>query len=154
MNVPALLCLASLVSGFLGCNGEASEPTVTIRDRTWKVRVALTDGQKYKGLSGESDLPEDEGMLFINRHPRVMVFCMRGCDHPLDIVFIDENLRVVQTHQMKVEESRRGDASYDSRVPAQYALEVKGGTIEEAGISIGDKVELSAGIPDPAKADP
>jgi uncharacterized membrane protein (UPF0127 family) len=60
----------------------------------------------------------------------------------------------VKIHEMQVEDSRRGDVEYDSGVPAQYALEVKGGTLRKAGVSVGDKVEFSYAVPDPAKADP
>ncbi len=144
-----LLFLAVSGTFLTGC-----KPKVTIGDKTWKVRLALTGHERYKGLSNQPELPEDEGMLFIFRRPKKLSFVMRECDHPLDVAFIDAEHRVVKIHEMKVEDSRRGDVKYGSGVPAQYALEVKGGTLKKAGVSVGDKVEFSYAVPDPAKADP
>lgn len=152
--------LAALAAAWLiaGCEGETSDGlhrgVVTIGDSSWKVRVALTKAQRYRGLSGQSNLPDDEGMLFVFHRPKRLAFVMRDCDHPLDIAFIDADRRVVRIHEMRVEAGRVGVVKYGSEVPAQWALEVKGGTLKDKGVSVGDRVEFSSGIPDPAKADP
>jgi hypothetical protein len=36
-----------------------------IDDKTYNVQLAQTNDQKEKGLQGVTELPEDEGMLFI-----------------------------------------------------------------------------------------
>jgi uncharacterized membrane protein (UPF0127 family) len=38
---------------------------IHIADKTYNVQLAQTDDQKEKGLQGVTELPEDEGMLFI-----------------------------------------------------------------------------------------
>jgi uncharacterized membrane protein (UPF0127 family) len=69
----------------------------------------------------------------------------------LDIAFIGPDLRVVRVHRMKVEPRGRADVSYMSMAPAQYALEVNAGELEQAGVKEGDRVSL-ANVP-PAKAE-
>ena len=40
------------------------EIKIKVGDKKYKVKVAQTDLEQEKGLSGIKELPEDEGMLF------------------------------------------------------------------------------------------
>jgi hypothetical protein len=91
-------------------------------------------------------------MLFIYPAPEVMSFWMKGCLIPIDIVFLDSERRVVNTYEMAVEPGGEGRARYSSHVPAQYALELPGGTLRRAGIRVGDVAEF-IGVPDAATAE-
>jgi uncharacterized membrane protein (UPF0127 family) len=147
-----MLALAGLAGG---CGGKPSPPaahTVEINGRTWRVELATTPEQRYRGLSGRKRLADDAGMLFIFPLPEVQDFCMRECLIPLDIAFIGADLRVVKTHTMAVEPDRLGTVSYPSGLPAQYALEVPAGSLARAGVRVGQKVTFSPGIPSPVKA--
>ena len=145
-----ILCLSCCVLS-TGCGKEKPglsirNATVTIGGYTWNVAIAITEEELYRGLSGRSNLAPDEGMLFIYQEPEIRTFCMRQCDHPLDIIFIGFDMRVINTCEMKVEPSRKGDVLYSSCKPAVWALEVASGTIEKRGISPGDKV-IFCGVP-------
>lgn len=120
---------------------EKTEPsTVTIKDQTWTVELAITRQEQYDGLSGRSDLPPDRGMLFVYSIPKIQRFCMRKCSHPLDIVFIDRDLKVINLLTMPVETNPSTNTTYTSERPALYVLEVKGGTLSKTAISAGDRV--------------
>jgi uncharacterized membrane protein (UPF0127 family) len=141
-----LLLLVLLAAGG-GCRSRSQAVhAVTIRGRTWRVELAVTGDQRYRGLSGRKELASDAGMLFIFPREQVREFCMRDCFIPLDIAFIDSDLRVVMLHTMAVEPDRVGRVPYGSEVPAQYALEVPAGALEAAGVQVGDRVEFSADI--------
>ncbi len=132
----------------VGC-GEDTAPTegrVQIGEHSWTVELAMDRRTRTQGLAGRSHLPIDRGMLFVYPQPKNMTFWMEGCLIPIDIVFIDADLRVVNTYEMTVEPDGRGRARYTSNVPAQYALELSGGSIRRAGIAVGDTVELF-GVP-------
>jgi uncharacterized membrane protein (UPF0127 family) len=140
------LGLALLAAAGSGCNGRdegRGRATVTINGRTWRVELATTEDQRYRGLSGRKHLAEDAGMLFVYSRPEVLEFCMRDCYVPLDIAFVDAYLRVVQTYTMAVEPDRAGREGYCSQVPAQFALEVPAGSLAKANVRIGDAVQLS-----------
>lgn len=138
-----------------GCEktSSASVPRVHIGDHSWQVELAMTDKARYQGLSGRGPLKEDEGMLFVYPRARVRVFAMRGCEYPLDILFIGPDLRVVSRHRMEVESDLVGRTPYSSAVPAQYVLEVAGGTLDRTGIRVGDEVRLE-NVPNASTAEP
>jgi uncharacterized membrane protein (UPF0127 family) len=136
----ALISTASIP----GCerNGKNSDPRVVIGSHSWKVLIAETEDEKEKGLSNRSDIADDQGMLFVYSRPQILEFCMRDCRHPLDIIFISSDLRVLRICEMQVEEDMEGRVIYSSKQPASYALEIKGGTAAKKGISEGDDVRL------------
>ena len=147
-----LLCLLAMLP--IRCRKSApSTATVTIRSQTWRVEVAITAPQRYAGLSGRANLAEGQGLLFVYPAPRVLEFCMRGCDRPLDVAFLESDLRVVKIHTMAVEPGLAGRATYSSETPAQYALEVRGEALQRAGVQPGDQVFLSGDIPQATKAE-
>jgi len=142
-----LLCLALGAAGG-GCRRKAPAPrTVTINSHRWFVDLAVTDEQRYRGLSGRTELGVNVGMLFIYPDDRVLEFCMRGCPIDLDIAFISSRMRVVGVQAMSAEPDRVGRTIYSSRVPARYALEVAAGSLQRAGVRAGDRVTFSANIP-------
>lgn len=139
-----------------GCKDAKCEPTetVTVRGQSWLVELADTDDLRYQGLSDRESLPPGRGMLFLFPYPQRLDFCMRQCLIPLDIAFIDSDMRVVRMCTMEVEPYGLHEKEYTSVVPAQYALEVPKGALAAAGVQVGDLVEFSANMPAAAKAEP
>ncbi len=144
------ICLMGQVFG--GCQNNSSPPPpsqVRINGYTWTVELATTSNQRYLGLSGRSHLPADRGMLFIYSSPEILNFCMRGCEIPIDIVYIGPDGDVVCVHEMKPEPDGQSRATYSSHGYAQYALELPAGSLERAGIKVGQRVEF-INVPDPS----
>ena len=153
-STPRALCVAACVAGVVaaaawagGCR-KASGPTqVSLNGKRWFVDLAVTPQQRFAGLAGRTDLPDDVGMLFIYPDSSVLEFCMRGCVIPLDIAFLDEHRRVVHTATMAVEADRVGRVVYTSQRPARYALEVAAGGLAAAGVKVGDQASFSGEVP-------
>lgn len=140
------LCLA-LAGAPAGCDKKARpRQTVTINSRRWLVDLAVTDEQRYRGLSGRAELGDDVGMLFVYPADQVLEFCMRGCLIDLDIAFISSDMRVVRVHTMTVEPDLAGLTTYSSEVPVRYALEVSAGSLARAGVGVGAEVTFSPAI--------
>ena len=147
-NTLRLLTFAACVALLHGCESRGPSPAaVTIRGRTWQVELATTPQERYQGLSGRLYLPEDRGMLFAHPRQEVLEYCMRGCHIPLDIAFIDSSGHVVAMHTMAVEDDLVGRTVYGSGAAARYALELAAGSLERAGVRIGDKALFSGHIP-------
>ena len=152
--VQSLIFFPLLLIG-LACQDtdEALPAQVRINGTTWTVELALTKESRYIGLSGRGELPPDKGMLFIYPQETELSFCMRGCEIPIDIVFLDRNLRVVNVYEMQVEPDRAGRVAYKSHMPVQYALEVAGGTLKQAGVRVGQQAML-INVPPARQAEP
>jgi len=140
---------------FSGCRESTRPtlPTVVINGRAWHVEIADTRAKRQAGLSGRKSLAQDRGMLFVFEHPKVVNFVMRGCVIPLDIVFIDENMRVIRTDSMHVERDQADPnlTPYNSGKPALYVLEVPVGTLDDADVREGDLVIFN-NVPVPDRA--
>ena len=99
---------------------------------------------------GRESLGEDRGMLFVFESENVLSFWMKNTLIPLDIVFVDENLAVVDVQTMRPEhETASGPLPiYTSATPALYAIELNEGMAEECGIEPGMSVVLREIAPD------
>ena len=145
------VCLAAAI---VGCGGDDNgPPRVRIGSAVWDVDLALNDDQRYRGLAGRAYLDESVGMLFMYPKAGPRAYCMRGCLIPLDIAFIDSDLRIVNIYTMAAERDRGGQVTYRSHADAQYVLEVSAGAFGRNGVVEGAKVVFLGNIPPATKAD-
>lgn len=107
---------------------------VKVKDKTYKVDVALTEEQHEKGLQGVKELPQDEGMLFVFDEPQEVSMWMKDTLIPLDIIFIDPELTVISSY--------KGHPKSEYLMTEQnvaFVLEVN----TNSGIFTGDELEFS-----------
>jgi uncharacterized protein len=106
------------------------------------VRVEVADdlAEQAKGLMDRTTLGENRGMLFVYPQERELSFWMKNTLIPLSIAFIDSERRIIDIQNMKPLDDK--PPHYVSAEPAQYALEVNQGFLEERGVRVGDRVEL------------
>jgi len=87
------------------CNGSSSikqdnvEPTlITIKGHEIKLRIAASEAQKVRGLSGlrKKDFSKNEGMLFYYKSDGLRQFWMPDTYFNLDIIFLDKSFKVVE----------------------------------------------------------
>lgn len=106
---------------------------ISIGNKEYKVQIAETPEEKKKGLQGVTELPQDEGMLFIYDEPQEVSIWMKDTLIPLDIIFINEDQEVIEVHQ--------GVPKNEELITVPntlYVLEVN----VDSGISVGDELEL------------
>lgn len=125
---------------------------LTVAGTEFRVKLALDDASRQRGLGGVAELKPDEGMLFVFPDPQQRYFWMKDCVIDIDIAFIDPFGFVTATHTMAKEAPRAADepltayearlARYRSLSPAQFALELAPGTFAKLGIKRGSKIEL------------
>jgi uncharacterized protein len=97
------------------------------------VEVADTPEKEAKGLMFRTELPQNQGMLFVFAEPQLLYFWMKNTKIPLDILYFAADGSLVSTTTM---EPCVADPcpSYPSAAPARYALEVNKGYVVEHGI--------------------
>lgn len=108
---------------------------------SFNVEVADSPEEQAAGLMHRLNLPENEGMLFVFEDEKPRAFWMKNTLIPLDMIFMDSNLTVVDIKHA-VPCSSEPCELYHSR-PAQYVLEINKGLSEENKISVGSTVELN-----------
>jgi len=113
---------------------------IYINDIPMWVNVAISAKEINTGLSGRITLEAGQGMLFIFDKPDFYGMWMKDMNFPIDIIWIDEKLKIVD---IKTQVSQK---SYPEIFrPAQkalYAIEVNASFSELNNIKIGDKVIL------------
>lgn len=120
------------------CDGSRTLGTVD-------VRIAANDRQRWTGLSDTESLGPDEGMLFVHGEEETQTYVMRDMDFALDIIYIDANRTITTIHHAPPPpEGESYSERYSGR--AKYVLEVNRGWTNRTGVSVGDTVELPAGV--------
>jgi len=104
----------------------------------FRVEVARTPAEQAKGLMFRTEMGADEGMLFPYPSPQMLSFWMRNTVLSLDLVFIDEQHRIINIAENAVPYSEQ---SITSAAPGVAVLELNGGRARELGIVAGNKVE-------------
>lgn len=136
---------------FIGCSSavdSAAGPAtqrVELGGETFELELAADSESRIRGLSDRPSIPEDGGMLFVFPDAKVRHFVMRRCLVPIDIVYLSPTGRIVAMHEMQVEpyDTPEGELRrYGSVWPAQFAIEVAGGTIDRLGLETGESVDL------------
>ena len=119
--------------------------TMNIDGQAFTLELALTPEARFKGLSDRDHIAADGGMLFVFPNVAVRQFVMRRCPNPIDIIFLGPGGRIVAMHAMKPEPNTpEGQLHlYSSDWPAQFAIELKGGTLERMHLKPGDKIDFA-----------
>ncbi len=120
---------------------------VTLATKTFELKVAADARSRATGLMGVETIEDATGMLFVFPRASVLSFWMANCLVDMDLIFIDRLGRIVALHEMKTEPPRRPEEpewAYHARLrrylsgqPAQFAIELKAGSIRDLKLEIG-----------------
>lgn len=126
-----------------GCS-PSSASTVTLQPASGRavpveVELATTPEARQLGLMYRDHLAPGKGMLFVFPEAAPQSFWMRNTKIPLDILFIDDDGRIVRIHERTTPFS---EAGLPSGAPVRFVLEVPGGYCDDVGVGEGDKVLL------------
>jgi uncharacterized protein len=148
MTRRALLLLAAAIAGCLFAFSARTQlqrfetSTLTIVSATgphrFTVEVAETPGQMEQGLMFRRTMAPDAGMLFDYKEPTVATMWMRNTLIPLDMLFVDEQGRIINIHERAIPQSLDVIAA---AAPVRAVIELNGGTAARLGIAPGDRVQ-------------
>ena len=118
--------------------------TIYLGDVALNVTVADTESERKLGLSGTVKLNDFEGKLFIFDAPAKYGIWMKDMLFAIDILWLDENLRVVH-----IEENVTPDTYpmvFAPEEPARFVLEMNAYFVDSLKVQIGDRVSLPSHI--------
>ena len=113
--------------------------TETSRELPFEVEIADTPAKRELGLQYRRELAENRGMLFLFAEEREQTFWMKNTPIPLDMIFINQDHKIVGIVEQAV------PFSLDSRsvaAPSRFVLEINGGLARGYGIQPGDRVRF------------
>lgn len=122
-------------------NIDNSFKTLKINGQEIMVEIARTPDALRKGLSGRESLTGGMGMLFVYDDSGVYGFWMKDMNFALDIVWIDEDFRVIGIER-EVQPETFPETFYPPK-PVKYVLELNAGESKNMGIETGlDMIEF------------
>jgi uncharacterized membrane protein (UPF0127 family) len=95
-----------------------------------RLKIAATEQEKTKGYMFSDGPQEGEGMLFVYPNEEILTFWMKNVTVPLDILFFDSSMNLVDYKTMLPYNENDDEVFYDSELPAKFALELPHGWIE------------------------
>ena len=79
---------------------------ITINGENFKVALADTDKDRFKGLSGLPNLGKNKGMLFVFPNKIQMKMVMRDMNFDLDFLFLDEMWQVIDHGSLNKDDTK------------------------------------------------
>jgi uncharacterized membrane protein (UPF0127 family) len=138
--------LLSLASWSQGSDGENVIRRVIFLpvNAALRAEVADTDAARAKGLMHRAHLGKNEGMIFYFDAPGYHAFYMYNTRIPLSVIFLNENLRIVDIKDMApCKEQDPSDCPvYRPRAACKYAIEVNQEFIRKHRIKRGDLIRI------------
>ena len=126
--------------------GAAPITSAVIRTDDGSVRLTVesadTPAEREQGLMERTSLGTDEGMVFLFEGPTDGRFWMKDTVIPLSIAFWDDAGRIISILDMDPC-TQDPCPSYGPDEPFVGAVEVDRGALEERGVTVGDRVELT-----------
>lgn len=134
-----------LISSYMAKEDESISPTLSpnpsaktlIRINNVQLGVEIADEahEQTQGLSGRERLAQNEGMLFIFPYSAIPTFWMKDMLFSLDMIWIDENGKIVDITKNIAPETYPTTFSPPSQI--KYVLEVNAGWSDANKIKIG-----------------
>jgi len=142
-EIGVIVILFLLVVGFTYYYQDSNvseENIVCFEDTCFSVEVAKTLEERTKGLMFKDELGKNEGMFFIFDESGVYPFWMKNTYISLDIIWIDEDGKVVfiadNTEVLSLTPINPGKE-------ASYVLEIPAGRAEEIGLEVGSEIKIA-----------
>ena len=108
------------------------------------LEIANTPAKRAQGLMYRKVLADNHGMIFIHPREEVSSFWMKNTYIPLDMIFVDQNYRVVGVLENvpRLSEERRSVEK-----PSMYVVELNAGSADKLGVRAGSKLNLKGLVP-------
>ncbi|UII75043.1 DUF192 domain-containing protein [Flagellimonas sp. HMM57] len=107
---------------------------------TLDIEIAESEYETQTGLMYRESMENHQGMLFIFPDVAMHSFYMKNTEFPLDIIYIDENLKIASFQKNAQPFNETG---LPSKVPVKYVLEINAGLSDTWGLEVGDIISFT-----------
>ncbi|MEK7450584.1 MAG: DUF192 domain-containing protein [Patescibacteria group bacterium] len=137
-----VLLLLALFLFLIGISTLAKTPKITINNHTFNLYIAKSSRDKEVGLAKYSNLPQNQGMLFLLDTPSIYSFWMKDMKFPIDIIFIGNNKIVAIYQNLQPPKEGQNLAIYRPAELSDTVLEINAGLSEKYSFTKGDSVKI------------
>ena len=119
---------------------------VLVANQPLWVKLAKTEEERIRGLSGVKSLAENEGRLFILPQKQQPIFWMKDMNFPLDFIWIEAGKVVDLTENAPAPSPDTPDwqlIRYQPKQPVDMVLEVNSGWAKKSNLKIGASFSLN-----------
>jgi len=120
----------------------AKGPSIELKGQTYSIELAEDDASREHGLMDRMSMPADHGMLFVFQNDAPRAFWMKNCKFPQDMMFFDENRKLVSVQHDVPACTADPCPAYSSGAPARYVLELNAGQAKKLGLTPGDELTI------------
>ena len=146
--VAAAILLLALAAGVGAAareqaNFKTGRLTIHAEGRQVNYRVEVADNNRLRrlGLMHRHSLPENQGMLLLFAQPQRASIWMKNTFIPLDLLYIDNQGRIVKIVENAIP---RSTGAMRSNGKVKAVLELNAGQVSKWGLAVGDRVSHSA----------
>jgi uncharacterized membrane protein (UPF0127 family) len=155
LPIPIIILLIIAISLFFQLTNNPPQPInnldnnpnnnyqLIINNQTIHLTPAITNEQKSKGLMNITNLPPNQGMIFIYNQEQTLSFWMKNTLIPLDIIFLNKDYEVVDIKHNFQPCTNDPCPSYQSKQPAKYAIELNAGQAKQLNIQTGNQLIIN-----------
>lgn len=104
------------------------------------IEIAESEYETQTGLMYRESMKDNQGMLFIFPDVAMHSFYMKNTQIALDIIYIDENLKIASFQK---DAQPFNETGLSSKVPVKYVLEINAGLSEKLELDIGDTISFT-----------
>ena len=120
----------------------ATTPLTLPSGRVVEAEVMVSDHDRALGLMFRPSLPADRGLLFVFRSSDFHGIWMKNCRFPIDIVWLDEERRIVHVAEDVPPCKADPCPVYETLRRAQHVLELNAGQARKEGATVGATVSF------------
>ena len=111
--------------------------------REFGLEIAAVPAERQRGYMFRERVGPNEGMLFLFETSQAHGFWMKNCKVSLDIIWLDEQFRVVDLALRLPPCPEEGECPLIQPLrTARYVLEVAAGTVDEEGLRRGQRLVI------------
>ena len=135
--VPALLALGCAFRPLSAPASPAVIPLTLPSGRVFETELMINDDDRAMGLMFRPSLPADRALLFVFRDLDFHGIWMKNCRFPIDIVWLDENKKVVHVAPRVPPCAKEPCPVYTPMRRAAYVVEMNAGAARREKIVLG-----------------
>lgn len=138
-----ILLIFILILLIVLCTTPKKEITeVCFKNSCYEVEIAETKQERATGLMFRETLEASQGMLFIFPKEDIYPFWMKNTLITLDIIWLNEEKRVVFIHKEAEPCQEDKCPSITPNKEAFYVVELKAGEVRRIGLKEGEKIDF------------